>query len=226
MDRRLPNMNQYLSLPGEEFTALLDDATLPLTDFETVPISTVFHAGTIPNPNTLLLFTDGVIFYVHDRTILDQCPQAFELYLSASLSEARFRHEIILLDVPSAELNIILHAMYRTSAAAHFPDIATLVNAVDPISALSHLLSYDLTTITDDMAVRMGSTYLKKLMILHLERHTMLKQILLRPPHPHAPTKKCGFGNQDKVTRTWVLLSAHFVWETGQICLRIVYETY
>ncbi|TFK35184.1 hypothetical protein BDQ12DRAFT_612179, partial [Crucibulum laeve] len=77
----------------------------------------------------------------------------------------------------------------------------------------SHLLSYTLKNITDDTAERMGAIYLKRLMNLHINRFSAFKEILLLPPHPHPPTKECGFGDQKKLTRAWALASAYLVWE-------------
>ncbi|KAF8903300.1 hypothetical protein CPB84DRAFT_1814685 [Gymnopilus junonius] len=221
-----------------------------LQSYVQIPVSTAFHANAIPPPNTLFLSSDGVSFHVRNETILESSPRHLK-HIS--------RQQIIRLDAPSAELNIILHALYGTSAAAYSPDTNILVNAIDrmptygilpqsviwplthlyylllshapicplkiyalaahhnisalAISASAHLLSYDLTTITDDMAERIGAIYLKKLLTLHIERNRSLKQILLRPPHPHPPTNECSFTNQDRLTRTWALVSAHFVWD-------------
>lgn len=81
------------------------------------------------------------------------------------------------------------------------------------VATSSHLLSYSLQTISDSQADRMGAMYLKRLMMLHVERFTALKTILLKPPHPHAPTRKCGFIEQRKLTRAWALVSAHLAWD-------------
>ncbi|PPQ97280.1 hypothetical protein CVT26_006673 [Gymnopilus dilepis] len=243
----------------QENSVVVDDPSSSLTVIDSIPVSTAFHAGGIPHPNTLFLSSDGVLFYVHDKTLLERCPKAFQGYLSSPVSEGRGGGRIIQLNAPSAELNVILHALYGTSAAAHSPDTTTLINAVDRMPAFSippdsiirpstelyglllahaplrpldiyalaarynlsslassastHLLSYDLNTISDDMVKRMGAVYFKRLAVLHLERHRLLKQILLRPPHPHPPTDECGFKEQEKLMRTWALLSAYFVWD-------------
>lgn len=82
------------------------------------------------------------------------------------------------------------------------------------VSTSSHLLSYDVTTMSDDVAVRVGPIYLKKLMLLHAGRFSSLKAILLRPPHPHPPTRQCSFEDQRKLIRAWALTSAYFAWES------------
>ncbi|TFK35182.1 hypothetical protein BDQ12DRAFT_700109 [Crucibulum laeve] len=82
------------------------------------------------------------------------------------------------------------------------------------IHTSSHLLAYPLANITDDTAQRIGAIYLKRLMNLHVNRLNALKEILLLPPHPHPPTKECGFGEQKKLTRAWALVSAYLAWES------------
>ena len=249
-------------------TTIANQAHLPggTSPEDTIPVSTAFHLDTIPTPNTLFISSDGVAFYVHDQSILKHCPDAFEQYLSAPLQHPRFREIPIYLDASSAEVNIILHALYGTSPAINSPDTTTLINSVDrmptygispqtlihplaplyglllahaplrpleiyalaahhniaslAVSASTHLLAYDLTTMSDDMAQRMGAIYLKKILTLQIDRQKSLKQILLHPPHPHPPTDECGLKDQGKLTRTWALVSAYFVWDAQSgLCL-------
>ena len=81
------------------------------------------------------------------------------------------------------------------------------------VNTSSHLLSYPLSSITDEMALRMGAIYLKRLMCLHHGRNRALKDILLVPPPPHPQTEECSFADQKKITRAWALVSAHLAWE-------------
>jgi len=83
------------------------------------------------------------------------------------------------------------------------------------VTTSSHLLSYSLPSITDTQAERIGAIYLKKLLLLRVDRFTALKKILLKTPHPHAPTKACGFGDQKGLTRAWGLVSAYLVWDAS-----------
>ncbi|OCH92183.1 hypothetical protein OBBRIDRAFT_472360 [Obba rivulosa] len=80
-----------------------------------------------------------------------------------------------------------------------------------PIS--SHLLAFALPMLSDEFADRMGPVYLKRLFFLHLGRIDALKRLLLPPPHPHAPTPKCDFTEQKKLTRAWALASAYLAWD-------------
>ncbi|KDR71840.1 hypothetical protein GALMADRAFT_253611 [Galerina marginata CBS 339.88] len=232
---------------------------LPINDDDMLAISTVFHPGAVPAPNTMVSSRDGVIFYVDFQTILKSCPTSFKAYLNGSLSDPQYRTTLIPLDAPSTELNIILHTLYGSSPAAHSPDIETLVCAVDrmtsysisPLSLIrpstplhdlllayaprhplevyalsahhglsslavtvsSYLLSYDLATITDEMAERIGAVSMHKLLRLHAGRFASLKEILIQPPNPHPPTEECNFEDKRKLTRAWALVTAYLAWD-------------
>jgi len=95
------------------------------------------------------------------------------------------------------------------------------------VMASSHLLSYPLHTITDSQAIRIGAVYLKKLMALHIDRLNALKEVLLKPPYPHPPTRVCDFSAQKKLTRAWSLVSANLAWEAspGESCLVVSHLT-
>ena len=81
------------------------------------------------------------------------------------------------------------------------------------VATSSHLLSFPLSTLSDEMAQRIGSVYLKRLFFLHFGRLDALKRVLLPPPHPHAPTAWCDFTEQKKLTRAWALASAYLAWD-------------
>lgn len=80
-----------------------------------------------------------------------------------------------------------------------------------PIS--SFLLSYSLASLTDELVVKMGPLYLKRLFFLHLGRVEALKRLLLPPPQPHVPTSNCDFTEQKKLSRAWALASAYLAWD-------------
>jgi len=91
-------------------------------------------------------------------------------------------------------------------AAKH--DLRDLAVATSP-----HLLSFQLSTITDEIAQEMGPDYLRQLFFLHLGRMDALKRILLHPPQSHTPTSSCSFISQQDLTRAWALASAQLVWD-------------
>ncbi|KII94810.1 hypothetical protein PLICRDRAFT_33626 [Plicaturopsis crispa FD-325 SS-3] len=81
------------------------------------------------------------------------------------------------------------------------------------VPASSHLLAFNLASLPDDAATRMGPVYLKRLFFFHFGRTDALKRLLLPPPHPHAPLPGCDFAEQKKVTRAWALASAYLAWD-------------
>jgi hypothetical protein len=93
------------------------------------------------------------------------------------------------------------------------------------IATSAHLLSISLSTISDEMAMRIGPIYLKRLFFMHLGRAEVLRSILLPPPYPHTPTAECGYAQQNNLTRAWTLASAYLAWDAragaseGAICV-------
>lgn len=77
----------------------------------------------------------------------------------------------------------------------------------------SHLLAYRLTTLSDELAVRMGARYLYRLAVLHHNRMEKLKKLVLSAPDVHATTDTCSFMQQKDLTGVWALASAHLSWE-------------
>ncbi|PPQ71773.1 hypothetical protein CVT26_007607 [Gymnopilus dilepis] len=95
--------------------------------------------------------------------------------------------------------------LYALAASHDLYDLA--------VSTSSHLLSFPLSTLTDQMAERIGPVYLKRLFFLHFGRSDALKRVLLPPPNSHAPTPLCDFQEQKKLTRAWALASAYLAWD-------------
>ncbi|KAF9055123.1 hypothetical protein BDZ89DRAFT_7114 [Hymenopellis radicata] len=81
------------------------------------------------------------------------------------------------------------------------------------VSTSSHLLSFQLSGLSDELVDRIGPRYLKRLFFLHIGRADALKRMLLPPPPPHPPTPWCGFEEQKKLTRAWALASAYLAWD-------------
>uniref|UniRef100_A0A8H7XPF2 Uncharacterized protein n=1 Tax=Psilocybe cubensis TaxID=181762 RepID=A0A8H7XPF2_PSICU len=235
--------------------------TYPTSEYrsDVISISTSFPPNTDPAPNTIFASNDNVYFYTIYQNILKALPDAFRPCLIAPLSDPYYRTTVIVLNLPSGELNIILHALYKTSPADNAPSFEMLVRAIDrmpsyglsaehlitphtplyqlllahaplypldsyalaahhhlaPLASTvsSHLLSHDMSTVSDEMAERIGPVYLKRLLLLHSGRFTALKDILLHAPEPHPETDTCSFEEQRKVTRAWALVSAYLVWD-------------
>ncbi|KAI0291770.1 hypothetical protein BC826DRAFT_1022115 [Russula brevipes] len=109
-------------------------------------------------------------------------------------------HTLFLGTAPQAPIEF-----YALSGAYNLQHLAI------PIS--SFLLSYSLASLTDELTVKMGPLYLKRLFYLHLGRVEALKRLLLPPPQPHVPTANCDFTEQKKLTRAWALASAYLAWD-------------
>ncbi|KAJ3785116.1 hypothetical protein GGU11DRAFT_803798 [Lentinula aff. detonsa] len=109
-------------------------------------------------------------------------------------------HTLLLSHAPLSPLEV-----YTLAAKHDLYDLA--------VPTSSHLLSFQLSTITDDIAEAIGPKYLRRMFFLHIGRSEALKRILLQPPHPHAPTPWCDFTNQKTLTRAWALASAYLAWD-------------
>ncbi|KAF8165397.1 hypothetical protein B0H34DRAFT_689047 [Crassisporium funariophilum] len=227
-----------------------------------VSVSTTFFPGAqhlaIP-PDTILLSSDSVFFYVHSHLLLAASENNFRGLLPASPPSSKDQDPVIPVPDNSTVLNIVLHTVYDMSCAHYSPSFASLVTAVNrlpvygirpktriapstplysillshaplyplelyavaasydlydlAVSTSSHLLSFPLATLTDEMAEHIGPVYLKRLFFLHFGRSDALKRVLLPPPHPHAPTPFCDFTEQKKLTRAWALASAYLAWD-------------
>ncbi|KAI0347108.1 hypothetical protein BDW22DRAFT_1404769 [Trametopsis cervina] len=95
--------------------------------------------------------------------------------------------------------------VYSCAAQHGLHDLAVQVS--------THLLTFPLSNISDEDALKMGPVYLKKMFFLHLGRVDALKRLLLPPPEGHPPTMDCGFYEQKKLTRAWALASAYLAWD-------------
>ncbi|KIM92029.1 hypothetical protein PILCRDRAFT_109264 [Piloderma croceum F 1598] len=110
-----------------------------------------------------------------------------------------------------------LYDILLTHATSRPLDLFALASQHDledlAIASSVYLLSFSLSTISDEMAERIGPVYLKRLFFMHLGRAEVLRSILLPPPYPHTPTPACDYGKQKNLTRAWTLASAHLAWD-------------
>ncbi|CAA7259713.1 unnamed protein product [Cyclocybe aegerita] len=234
----------------------------PAEENTLVSVSTTFYPGSQQlaiQPDTVLLSSDSVFFYVHSHILLAASENGFRGLLPAPPPSSEGQDPILNVPDNSTVLNVVLHGVYDMSCAHYSPSFATLVTAVNrlpvygisprshiapttplfslllshaplyplelyalaasydlydlAVSTSSHLLSFPLASLTDEMAERIGPVYLKRLFFLHFGRTDALKRVLLPPPHPHAPTPFCDFTEQKKLTRAWALASAYLAWD-------------
>jgi len=74
-------------------------------------------------------------------------------------------------------------------------------------------MSFDLSTLTDEIVTQIGPIYLKRLFFLLLGRNEALKRLMSIPPALHGPTPQCDFTEQKKLTRAWALAAAYLAWD-------------
>ncbi|TCD60169.1 hypothetical protein EIP91_010616 [Steccherinum ochraceum] len=80
------------------------------------------------------------------------------------------------------------------------------------VATSAHLHSLGLSKVTEEMAVRMGPTYFKRLMWLHMERTGYLEQLLLVAPRPHEDTAECGMVERRGFNQAWTLAVGNLMW--------------
>lgn len=100
------------------------------------------------------------------------------------------------------------YCLINSYAFAAENDLSDLARAIS-----SHMLAFDLSSLTDEQAIRMGSIYLKRLFFLHLGRCQALKKLLLAPLLFHRPNLECDLAQQEKLNRAWLMITAELSWE-------------
>ncbi len=91
-------------------------------------------------------------------------------------------------------------------AASHSPDLHALA-----VYASQFLLSLDLSTISDDEAVEMGPSYLRRLFLLHIERVHEFKQIVVVLPRPHRSLPHCDDTNGMALKEAWAFVTVYLL---------------
>ncbi|KAH7887791.1 hypothetical protein F5I97DRAFT_1805344 [Phlebopus sp. FC_14] len=124
----------------------------------------------------------------------------YGISLTTHIAKSAPLHTLLLSHAPLYPLEL-----YALAATYDLYDLA--------VPTSSHLLSFSLASLTDEMADRIGPRYLKRLFFLHFGRADALKRLLLPPPHPHPPTATCDFTEQKKLTRAWALACAYLAWD-------------
>jgi len=92
--------------------------------------------------------------------------------------------------------------------------VATENNLEDlAVATSAYLHSQRLPDITTEQIERMGPIYLKRLILLHMERVNDLKRYLRDAPQRHVDVDGCGFVEQNVLARAWALAAASLVWD-------------
>ncbi|KZV97301.1 hypothetical protein EXIGLDRAFT_642388 [Exidia glandulosa HHB12029] len=97
-------------------------------------------------------------------------------------------------------------AVYALAAQCEFDALA--------VAASEHLLSLDLSSITDEWATQCGPVYIKRLFFLHLGRTEALKRIVSASPTLHVPWPGCSRDEQQQnILRPWSFAVAQLIAE-------------
>ncbi|KAI0633795.1 hypothetical protein C8Q77DRAFT_1209730, partial [Trametes polyzona] len=115
------------------------------------------------------------------------------------LAGSRPLHQLILSYAPYRPIEA-----YALAAHHNLEDTAVAVSA--------HLLAYDVSKLSDELTVKMGSVYFSRLYNLQRARLAALRNIVLRPPATHPLTPICNEEIQRELARAWAFASAEIVW--------------
>lgn len=90
--------------------------------------------------------------------------------------------------------------------------VATENNMEDlAVASSSHVLSFPMTSVTEEMASRMGVIYLKRLATLHMRRMKRANRVLEAAPKVHPFTPTCGVLQRDALEKAWMLAAANII---------------
>lgn len=81
--------------------------------------------------------------------------------------------------------------------------------------ASRHLLSFKISSLTDEIAFRLGPVYLCMLYNLLIERVYVLRRLVIQPPDQHAPTALCGSEGYRALQLEWSKLASAMILSGG-----------
>lgn len=93
---------------------------------------------------------------------------------------------------------------YAVAGKYGFEDAAVAISG--------HLLTYDLSRISDALSIKMTPVYLRRLVDLHHQRAEALKTIVMPPPGTHPQTWVCGGADESRLTNAWAYAVAQLAW--------------
>ncbi len=94
---------------------------------------------------------------------------------------------------------------YVVSSYYELEDLAVITSG--------HLLSLDVSTMSEEMVEFISPVYLKRLFDLQQRRVDTLKRLFAVPPNPHPATPRCDFIAQKSLTRAWSLYTVRLLWD-------------
>jgi hypothetical protein len=152
---------------------------------------------------------------------------------TVALIAAAFRslqHYNVSLDsllTPSHPISITILHLGVQSPLETFAVVAAFKLEQLAIEVSKKLVSVPLHNLTDDLVERMGPSYLRRLVFLHLGRVDRLKQLLLQPHSSHPVTKDCYENDQKRLQNEWKALAVALGWEArADMSPRRVHSTF
>ena len=183
-----------LSLSSNAFAGLLANCEIPLLLAErSAVLDIVFH----------ILY--GMI-YTHHSPPLAEIDAALDALIKYGVNPASHASPIH----PLCAL-LRFHAPCLPIEAYAVAGKYSLEDAAVAISA--HLLAYDFSNLSDELSIKIGPIYLRRLIGLHHDRSEALKTIILRPLATHQFTLLCGEASQAQLAREWAYAVAGLAWE-------------
>lgn len=131
-------------------------------------------------------------------TLLDAISvlKIYGIPLDVFVTPSRPLYEAILADTPTDPMEV-----FMTAAENKLEALA--------VASSAHLLDFDLTTITDEMTVRMGVRYFRRIVLLQSGRVDRLKTILSRLPRSRPEhMETCSFAGSKYLEAGWVMAVA------------------
>lgn len=195
--------NRLLHASQNGFNHMILPSSKQVTDQQLGPIVPVPESSVVLNLILHAIYDMSCAHYAPSFSALETAVNGLRVYgvsLYDHLARGSHLYTLLLSHAPLYPLDL-----YALAASYDLHDLA--------VATSSHLLSFSLSSLTDEMAMRIGPVYVKRLFFLHFGRADALKRLLLNPPHPHAPTAWCDFTEQKKLTRAWALASAYLAWD-------------
>lgn len=199
------HMSQILQESSNSFKSLVPDPrSLSAEDKSGVgPIVPLPDPSPVLNIVLHTIYNMSFVHYSPTNSTLVSAVDALHKYgisLRKHLTPSTLLYQYLLAQAPSSPFEF-----YAT--AGHY-DLYELATAVSP-----YTLAVPLSDLSDELADRMSSIYLKRIFFLHLGRLDALKRLLLPAPEGHSPSSDCDYMEQKKLTRAWALASAYLAWD-------------
>lgn len=168
-------------------------------------LNIIFEAADVLNVVLHAIYSIPCIHFIPSLSVLEHALRRME---NDSMDLCKFTNSSSSLSV--ALLSYIpSHPIQLYALVSHY----NLENLAKYVS--SYLLTLDLSTLTDELSEQMGSNYLRRLFLLHMDRKNVLKMCLRNPPLMHKPVPQCTYESQRSLQSAWAQCSAPFAWDSS-----------